>query len=87
MPDVKKRRGTRKECVGFVISNAMDKTIIVKVERRVHHPVYGKEIRRSTKCHVHDENNQGKVGDKVRIAETRPLSCLKRWRLVEILKS
>ena len=85
MPNVKKERGKRRECVGFVISDAMDKTIVVKVERRVRDPKYGKEVRHSTKCHVHDEKNQAKIGDKVKITETRPLSSLKRWRLVEIL--
>ena len=81
------QRGKRKERVGFVVSNAMQKTIVVRVERRVRHPVYEKEMRLHSKCYVHDEENKAKVGDHVRIAETRPLSRLKRWRLVEILKT
>ena len=71
---------------GRVISNKMDKTVTVEVERRVKHPVYKKYIRRSTKLHAHDEENTAKAGDLVRISETRPLSKLKRWRLVEILE-
>jgi small subunit ribosomal protein S17 len=65
----------------------MQKTIVVKVERRVRHPLYGKEMRMSRKMYVHDEKDEAKVGDKVVIAETRPLSKLKRWRLVEILQT
>ena len=71
---------------GRVISDKMDRTVTVLVERKVKHPLYGKYIRRSTKLHVHDENNDCKEGDKVRIMETRPLSKSKRWRLVEILE-
>jgi len=78
-------RGTRKERTGQVISDAMDKTIVVRVERRVRHPLYGKEIRRYTKLHAHDEKDEARKGDRVRVVETRPLSKLKRWRLVEIL--
>ena len=78
-------RGNRKERIGFVISHKMHKTIVVKVERRVRHPLYGKEMRMASKMYVHDEKDEAKVGDKVVIAETRPLSKLKRWRLVEIL--
>jgi small subunit ribosomal protein S17 len=77
-------RGLRKTREGEVVSNAMDKTIIVRVERRVQHPLYGKYLRKWKKYHVHDENNEANVGDHVVIAETRPLSKLKRWRLVEI---
>lgn len=80
-------RGKRKERTGFVVSRAMQKTIVVKVERRVRHPLYGKEMRILKKMYVHDEKNEAKVGDKVLIAETRPLSKLKRWRLVTILQS
>lgn len=78
-------RNTRKERVGVVTSDAMDKTVVVQAERRIAHPVYGKVIRRSKKYYVHDEKNEAKKGDKVRIAETRPLSRTKNWRLVEIL--
>jgi small subunit ribosomal protein S17 len=78
-------RGRRKERVGRVISDKMDKTIVVEVERRVRHPLYGKEMRQSTKFYAHDEKDEARVGDRVRIVETRPLSRLKRWRLVEIL--
>ena len=70
---------------GRVISNKMDKTVTVLVERRVKHPMYGKYIRRSTKLHVHDEHNQCQEGDVVAIAECRPLSKTKSWRLVEVL--
>ena len=67
-------------------SAAMDKTIAVKVTDRVRHPLYGKTMQRSTKLYAHDETNDAKAGDRVRIAETRPLSKLKRWRLVEVLE-
>jgi len=69
-----------------VVSNKMTKTINVKVERRLQHPLYGKSVKLSKKFMAHDENNDCKIGDKVRIAETRPLSKNKRWRLVEILE-
>jgi small subunit ribosomal protein S17 len=75
----------RKTREGRVCSARADKTIVILVERRVRHPLYGKEIRISKKIHAHDEQNQAKVGDVVRVMETRPLSKLKRWRLVEIL--
>ncbi len=78
-------RGKRKENVGVVVSSTMDKTIIVRVGRRIRHPLYGKEMTLFNKCYVHDVNNEAKPGDKVRIVETRPLSRTKRWRLVEIL--
>lgn len=70
----------------MVVSNKMTKTINVKVERRLQHPLYGKSVKLSKKFMAHDENNDCKIGDKVRIAETRPLSKNKRWRLVEILE-
>lgn len=79
-------RGARKERVGSVISDKMDKTIVVRVERRVRHAEYEKVITRSTRFYAHDEKNEAKVGDRVRIMETRPLSRLKRWRLVEVLE-
>lgn len=79
-------RNLRKTRVGIVTSDKMDKTITVKVETKVAHPMYKKRINRSTKFRAHDEENQAKIGDKVRIMETRPLSRLKRWRLVEIIE-
>ena len=78
-------RNNRKERVGVVVSDAMNKTRVVKVERRLRHPVYGKEITLSKKYHAHDEKNEAHIGDVVRITETRPLSRMKRWRLVEIV--
>lgn len=71
---------------GRVISDKMDRTVTVLVERRVQHPLYGKFIRRSTKLHVHDENNDCKVGDEVTITECRPMSKTKSWKLVEVVK-
>jgi small subunit ribosomal protein S17 len=79
-------RGYRKTRRGYVLSNKMDKTIVVEVEDRVKHPLYGKVIRRTSKVKVHDEANSAGVGDLVLINETRPLSATKRWRLVEILE-
>ena len=79
-----KKRGLRKIRQGVVISKSGNKSIVVEVERRYHHPRYGKVLRQTSKCHTHDEENKAKVGDKVTIAETRPLSKMKRWRLVEI---
>jgi len=76
----------RKERVGQVVSNKMQKTITIKVDRKVKHPIYGKFIRKTTKFSAHDENNDCNIGDTVRIMETRPLSKNKRWRLVEILE-
>ena len=77
-------RGVRKERVGVVTSDGMDKTIVVKVTRKTQHPLYRKFVQMSGKCYVHDEKNEAKVGDKVRIVETRPYSKLKRWRLVGV---
>lgn len=79
-------RNLRKERVGMVTSNKMDKTIVVAVERRLQHPVYGKFVKKTKKFTAHDEKNECNIGDKVRIMETRPLSKRKRWRLVEILE-
>ncbi|TFD56105.1 30S ribosomal protein S17 [Cryobacterium frigoriphilum] len=79
-------RGYRKTLRGIVTGNKMDKTIIVEVEDRVKHPLYGKVIRRTSKLKVHDEANSAGVGDSVLISETRPLSATKRFRLVEILE-
>lgn len=77
-------RGYRKVRRGYVTSDKMDKTIVVEVEDRVKHPLYGKVIRTSSKIKAHDENNTAGIGDLVTITETRPLSATKRWRLVEI---
>jgi small subunit ribosomal protein S17 len=79
-------RGRRKVVTGRVVSNKMNKTISVIVERRYRHPLYGKYIKKSSKFMAHDEKGECKIGDKVRIMETRPLSRLKRWRLVEIVE-
>ena len=76
----------RKVLVGEVVSDRMHKTITVKVERRIRHPIYERVIRRSKKYHAHDEQNQCRIGDQVRIMETRPLSKTKRWRLIEIIR-
>lgn len=78
---VKKRTLT-----GVVVSDKMDKTITVKVERQVQHPLYGKYIKRSTKVHAHDETNECKIGDTVTVAESRPLSKTKSWQLVEVVE-
>ena len=79
-------RGYRKVRRGYVVSDKMNKTIVVEVEDRVKHPLYGKVIRRSTKIKAHDETNTAGIGDLVLIHETRPLSATKRWRLVEIVE-
>ncbi|GAA1982420.1 30S ribosomal protein S17 [Microbacterium pumilum] len=79
-------RGYRKARRGYVVSDKMDKTIVVEVEDRVKHPLYGKVIRRTSKVKAHDEANSAGIGDLVLINETRPLSATKRWRLVEILE-
>jgi small subunit ribosomal protein S17 len=76
----------RKERRGVVVSSAMDKTVVVRIDAVKVHSVYGKVVRRSTKLHVHDEHNSAGVGDLVRVVETRPLSATKRWRLLEILE-
>ncbi|CAN5355657.1 30S ribosomal protein S17 [soil metagenome] len=78
-------RGRRKTRVGTVVSDKMQKTVVVSVERRFAHPLYGKQVTRTKKYHAHDENNEFNVGDVVRITETRPLSKLKRWRLVDVV--
>lgn len=79
-------RGNRKVLQGIVTSNAMDKTIVVKVSRRLRHPLYGKFIKKSKNFKAHDENNTCNIGDEVRIMESRPISKDKRWRLVETVK-
>jgi small subunit ribosomal protein S17 len=78
-------RNSRKTRIGVVVSDKMDKTVVVSIERRVQHPVYGKMVRRTKRLKAHDQNNDAKTGDTVRIMETRPLSKDKRWRLVEIV--
>ena len=79
-------RKLRKERVGVVVSNKMEKTIVVQVERREKHPIYGKFMKRSSKYTAHDENNECTIGDTVLISETRPLSKNKCWRLIEIIE-
>ena len=79
-------RNLRKERIGVVTSNKMDKTITVAVERKVKHPIYGKFVKKTTKFHAHDEKNECTIGDTVRIMETRPLSKTKRWRMVEVVE-
>jgi small subunit ribosomal protein S17 len=79
-------RNLRKTRTGVVVSNKMDKTVTVAVERKVKHPIYGKFVKKTTKFHAHDEKNECTVGDTVRIMETRPLSKTKRWRLVEVVE-
>jgi small subunit ribosomal protein S17 len=83
---VEKKRGDRKTREGMVVSDKMEKTIVVELEDRVKHPRYSKVIRRTTKVKAHDENGTAGVGDRVLLAETRPLSATKRWRLVSILE-
>src|SRR4051812_47257546 len=78
-------RATRKTRTGLVVSDKMQKTVVVEIERRVPHPVYGKMVTRTKRVKAHDEENTAKTGDTVRIAETRPLSKDKRWRVVEIV--
>ncbi|GGU19312.1 30S ribosomal protein S17 [Nocardioides sp. NPDC127514] len=79
-------RNTRKVREGLVVSDKMDKTIVVEVEDRVKHPLYGKVMRRSSKLKAHDEQNTAGIGDRVLVMETRPLSATKRWRLVEVVE-
>ena len=79
-------RNLRKERIGVVVSNKMDKSIVVAVERKEKHPMYGKFVKKTTKFVAHDEKNECSVGDTVRIMETRPLSKTKNWRLVEIVE-
>jgi small subunit ribosomal protein S17 len=81
-----KQRGERKVREGYVVSDKMDKTIVVSLEDRVKHPLYGKVSRRTSTVTAHDEANTAGIGDRVRLMETRPLSATKRWRLVEILE-
>ena len=80
------QRGARKVLQGVVVSDKMDKTIVVLVEDRVKHPLYGKVMTKSSRLKAHDEENSAGIGDRVRVMETRPLSAQKRWRLVEIIE-
>jgi small subunit ribosomal protein S17 len=80
------KRNLRKERVGVVVSNKMDKSIVVAVKRKVKHPIYGKFVNRTSKFMAHDESDTCNIGDTVRIMETRPLSKNKNWRLVEIIE-
>ena len=80
------KRNLRKERTGLVVSNKMDKSIVVRIERRFKHPIYGKFVKKSEKFVAHDEKNECNIGDTVRIMETRPLSKNKNWRLVEIIE-
>ncbi len=79
-------RGARKFRVGLVVSDKMDKTITIAIERQVKHPIYGKFVKQTTKLKAHDETNDANEGDTVRIQETRPMSKTKRWRLVEVVE-
>lgn len=85
-PAVSEERGYRKALRGIVVSDKMDKTIVVEVQDRKKHSLYGKVLKTSKRVKAHDEDNTAGVGDRVRIAETRPLSASKRWRLVEIVE-
>ncbi len=85
-PEIRQPRSSRKERVGLVTSDAAEKTIVVRVDRRTTDSLYGKTLLSSKKYHVHDEHNQAGIGDRVRIVETRPLSKTKRWRLAEIVE-
>ena len=80
------KRGLRKTRTGLVVSNKMDKTIMVAIERKVAHPIYKKYHKKTTKLMAHDEKRECGIGDKVKIMETRPLSLRKRWRLVEVIE-
>jgi small subunit ribosomal protein S17 len=80
------KRGARKERIGVVVSDKMEKSITVAIKRQVKHPIYGKFVKQTTRLMAHDEQNDAHVGDTVRIMETRPLSKNKRWRLIEVLE-
>ena len=81
-----KVRNLRKERIGVVVSNKMDKTVVIAEKKKMKHPIYGKFVNKTTKFHAHDEKNDCNIGDLIRIMETRPLSKSKRWRLVEIIE-
>ncbi len=80
------QRNSRKILEGLVVSDKMDKTVVVRIERRTTHPLYGKTVSMSSRIHAHDENNDAHTGDRVRVAETRPISKTKRWRVVEVVE-
>ncbi|MEW5796824.1 MAG: 30S ribosomal protein S17 [Candidatus Zixiibacteriota bacterium] len=80
------QRNRRKVRVGIVVSNAMNKSIVIRIDRKIKHPLYSRPVMRSAKLYAHDEKNEANVGDTVRVMETRPLSKMKRWRLVEIVE-
>jgi small subunit ribosomal protein S17 len=84
--EVKKRTAIRKSRIGVVVSNKMEKSVVVAIEKRVQHPLYKKFFKKTTKFTAHDEKNESSIGDIVKIMETRPLSKTKRWRLVEIIE-
>ena len=86
MTENQMERNRRKVRVGTVVSDTMDKTVTVSVERQFPHPLYGKGVKRTKRYHAHDENNEYRVGDTVRITETRPLSKTKRWRVIELIE-
>ena len=86
MSEATGERGRRKVRTGVVVSDTMDKTIVVRIDRQFRHPFYGKTVRRSSKLAAHDESNDVHVGDTVRVMETRPLSKTKRWRVVEVVE-
>jgi small subunit ribosomal protein S17 len=86
IPEDAKARGFRKVLQGLVVSDKMDKTVVVAVEDRFKHPLYGKVVRRTSRLKAHDENNECGVGDRVELMETRPSSASKRWRVVKILE-
>jgi small subunit ribosomal protein S17 len=86
MEEVKVKRNLRKVRIGRVVSNKMEKSCVIAVERKVKHPLYGKFMKKTTKLMVHDENNEVGIGDTIKVMETRPLSKNKRWRLVEIVE-
>ena len=86
MKKVETRKRQKPSRIGIVVSDKMDKTVVVRVERQFKHPLYGKYIRRHKKFKVHDEKNEAQTGDKVKIEESRPVSKTKRWKLVEIVK-
>lgn len=86
MEETQVKTALKKERVGIVTSNKMDKTITVRIDRKLRHPLYGKFIKRSTKLTAHDESNECNIGDTVKIIETRPLSKKKRWRLLEVIE-
>jgi len=79
------KRGVRKSRTGTVISKSGNKSVVVEVVRKYQHPLYGKTIKKHTKCHAHDESNEAQLGDKVKIVETKPVSKLKKWRVVEVV--